>query len=51
MVASHHGNNIGLRELRRRHALSLKGSTLAQVIEIEARSAFVAAHYAWTWST
>ncbi|MEM1488972.1 cysteine peptidase family C39 domain-containing protein [Stenotrophomonas geniculata] len=24
MVASHHGNNIGLRELRRRHALSLK---------------------------
>ncbi|HHA2745110.1 peptidase domain-containing ABC transporter [Stenotrophomonas sp. SMYL89] len=33
MVASHHGNNIGLRELRRRHALSLKGATLAQIIE------------------
>lgn len=34
MVASHHGNNIGLRELRRRHALSLKGATLAQIVEI-----------------
>ncbi|MDT3485428.1 peptidase domain-containing ABC transporter [Stenotrophomonas maltophilia] len=34
MVASYHGNNIGLRELRRRYALSLKGATLAQIIEI-----------------
>ncbi|WP_229298232.1 peptidase domain-containing ABC transporter [Stenotrophomonas maltophilia] len=34
MIASRHGNNIGLRELRRRHALSLKGATLAQIIEI-----------------
>ncbi|WP_329922486.1 peptidase domain-containing ABC transporter [Stenotrophomonas geniculata] len=34
MVASHHGNNIGLRELRRRHCLSLKGATLAQIIEV-----------------
>lgn len=33
MIASHHGNNIGLRELRRHHALSLKGATLAQIIE------------------
>lgn len=34
MIASHHGNNLGLRELRRRHALSLKGATLAQIMEI-----------------
>lgn len=34
MIASHHGNNIGLREIRGRHALSLKGATLAQIIEI-----------------
>ncbi len=40
MVASHHGNNIGLRELRRRHPLSLKGATLAQVMEIGARLGF-----------
>lgn len=34
MVASHHGNNIGLRELRRRHCLSAKGATLTQIIEV-----------------
>ncbi|MBK0055659.1 peptidase domain-containing ABC transporter [Stenotrophomonas sp. S39] len=34
MVASHHGNKIGLRELRRRHYLSLKGATLTQIIEV-----------------
>lgn len=34
MVAAHYGNRIGLRELRRRHSLSLKGATLAQIMEI-----------------
>ncbi|MEC5079418.1 peptidase domain-containing ABC transporter [Xanthomonas oryzae] len=34
MVAAHHGNRIGLRELRRRHALSLKGATLSQLSAI-----------------
>jgi ATP-binding cassette subfamily B protein RaxB len=40
MVASHHGNNIGLRELRHRHALSLKGATLTQIIEISGALGF-----------
>jgi len=40
MVASHHGNNVGLRELRRRHALSLKGATLTQLIEIAGNLGF-----------
>lgn len=40
MVASHHGNNIGLRELRRRHHLSLKGATLTQIIEVGAALGF-----------
>ncbi len=34
MVAAAHGNPIGLRELRRRHSLSLKGASLAQIIGI-----------------
>jgi ATP-binding cassette subfamily B protein RaxB len=34
MVASAHGNRIGLRELRRRHPLSLKGASLSQIIGI-----------------
>ncbi|HIE0523711.1 TPA: peptidase domain-containing ABC transporter [Stenotrophomonas maltophilia] len=34
MIASHHGNHVGLRELRRRYPLSLKGATLAQVMEV-----------------
>ncbi|MFL9584465.1 peptidase domain-containing ABC transporter [Stenotrophomonas sp. AB1(2024)] len=34
MVASAHGNRVGLRELRRRHSLSLKGASLAQIIGI-----------------
>jgi len=40
MVASYHGNNIGLRELRRRHHLSLKGATLAQIIDVAAKMGF-----------
>lgn len=40
MVASYHGNNIGLRELRRRHHLSLKGATLAQIIDVGAKMGF-----------
>jgi len=34
MVAAAHGNAIGLRELRRRHAVSLKGATLSQIIAV-----------------
>ncbi len=37
MIASAHGNRIGLRELRRRHPLSLKGASLAQIISIAER--------------
>lgn len=44
MVAAHHGNRTGLRELRRRHPLSLKGTTLAHIIDVGGGSlAFVAA--------
>lgn len=41
MVASHHGNRIGLRELRRRHSLSLKGATLSQLMDIAAQMDFM----------
>ena len=41
MVASHHGNRIGLRELRRRHSLSLKGATLSQLMDIAAKMGFM----------
>lgn len=41
MVASHHGNRIGLRELRRRHSLSLKGATLSQVMDIATQMGFM----------
>lgn len=41
MVASHYGDRIGLRELRRRHSLSLKGATLAQVMDIAAQMGFI----------
>ena len=41
MVASHHGNRIGLRELRRRHSLSLKGATLSLVMDIAAQMGFM----------
>lgn len=34
MIASHYGGDIGLRELRRRHSLSLKGATLSHLMEI-----------------
>ncbi len=34
MVAAHHGNKIGLRELRRRFPLSLKGTPLKRLIDI-----------------
>lgn len=34
MVASAHGNHVGLCELRRRHPLSLKGAALGQIIGI-----------------
>ncbi|WP_182266755.1 peptidase domain-containing ABC transporter [Stenotrophomonas maltophilia] len=41
MIASHHGNRIGLRELRRRHSLSLKGATLSQLMDIAAQMGFM----------
>ncbi|HKE19393.1 MAG TPA: peptidase domain-containing ABC transporter [Kofleriaceae bacterium] len=34
MVASHHGQGIGLRELRGRYPMSLKGTTLSRLIAI-----------------
>ena len=40
MVAAHHGNDAGLAELRRRHPVSLKGATLAQIIEISGSIGF-----------
>lgn len=41
MIASHHGNHVGLRELRRRHSLSLKGTTLAQIMEVAGQTGFL----------
>lgn len=41
MIASHHGNRIGLRELRRRHPLSLKGATLSRLMDIAAKLGFL----------
>lgn len=40
MVAAHHGDHTGLRELRRRHSLTLKGATLAQLMEIASKIGF-----------
>lgn len=40
MVAAHHGNKAGLRELRRRYPLSLKGATLAHIIDVGAKLGF-----------
>lgn len=34
MIASHHGHEIGLREMRRRYGLSLKGASLGDIIRI-----------------
>ncbi|NCO19981.1 MAG: hypothetical protein GW900_08065, partial [Gammaproteobacteria bacterium] len=34
MVASHHGHAAGLRELRQRFPLSLKGASLARLIDV-----------------
>jgi hypothetical protein len=36
MVASYHGFQIDLASLRRRHCISLKGSTLAQLMQVAA---------------
>ncbi|WP_312316992.1 peptidase domain-containing ABC transporter [Stenotrophomonas sp.] len=41
MVAGHHGHRVGLRELRRRYPLSLKGATLAQLADIAGRMGFM----------
>lgn len=41
MIASHHGNRIGVRELRRRHSLSLKGATLSQLMDIAVQMGFL----------
>lgn len=40
MVASAHGNEIGIRELRRSHSVSLKGATLSQIMGIAAKLHF-----------
>ncbi len=40
MIASHHGFDIGLLELRRRFPLSLKGARLAQLIQIASAHSF-----------
>lgn len=40
MVASAHGNHVGLRELRSRHSPSLKGATLAQIMAIASKLNF-----------
>lgn len=42
MVASYHGHEIDLLSLRRRHPISLKGTTLAQLIELAGRLDFSA---------
>ncbi len=40
MVAAHHGNKTGLRELRRRYPFSLKGATLAHIIDVGGKLGF-----------
>jgi len=40
-VTSHHGNMIGLLELRRRYALCLKGASLKRLISIAGDMGFV----------
>lgn len=40
MVATSHGNDVGLRELRRRHAVSLKGATLSQIMGVAEKMNF-----------
>jgi ATP-binding cassette subfamily B protein RaxB len=42
MAASHHGNHIGLRELRRRFSVSLKGVNLARLVGIAQQLGFQA---------
>lgn len=41
MIASHHGNRIGLRELRRLHSPSLKGASLSQLMDVAAQMGFM----------
>lgn len=41
MIASAHGNRVGIRELRLRHPLSLKGATLAQIMGIAEKMHFM----------
>lgn len=41
MIASHHGNRIGLRELRRLHSPSLKGAALSQLMDVAAQMGFM----------
>lgn len=40
MVASHHGHRAGLRELRQRFPLSLKGASLARLIDVAGKLGF-----------
>lgn len=40
MMADHYGSKVGLREMRRQHSISLKGATLAHVIEIAGKLGF-----------
>jgi ATP-binding cassette subfamily B protein RaxB len=40
MVASHHGHGVGLRELRGRYPMSLKGTTLSRLIGIAGQLGF-----------
>lgn len=42
MIAYHHGHRVGLRELRQRFSLSLKGASLARLIDIAGRLGFAA---------
>lgn len=41
MIASAHGNRVGIRELRLRYPLSLKGATLGQIIGIAEKMHFM----------
>ena len=40
MVASHHGHRVGLRELRQRFPLSLKGANLVRLIDVAGKLGF-----------
>jgi ABC-type bacteriocin/lantibiotic exporter with double-glycine peptidase domain len=51
MVASYHGHRIDLPTLRERHSVSLKGSTLADLMQLSAGLGWHRAQCSWNCSS